>query len=81
VILGGSIGGRSELLERVERILPECMRRPPATEASALGSRAAISGALALGLEELHRLTHGNGFAEQGLLAPVLTVAPARSSE
>lgn len=81
VIFGGSIGGRPELLERIGRILPQCTRRPPSVEASSLGSRAGIVGALAYGLEELHQFTHGSGLAQTSALPQTLTMTPLRSSE
>ncbi|MEX2543053.1 MAG: ROK family transcriptional regulator [Trueperaceae bacterium] len=80
VIFGGSIGGRPELLERIRRKLEECMRRPPVVEASSLGRRAGIEGALAYGIEELHRLTHGSGLITSVPAVPTLTMAPVSSS-
>lgn len=73
VIFGGSIGSRPELIERVGQILPMCMRKPPRVDVSSLGSRTAIMGALARGLEELHELTHGSGLTQAGPPALTLT--------
>lgn len=54
VILSGSIGVRSELVERVHALLPLCFPRPVSVEASALGSKGALIGAAAVGLASLH---------------------------
>lgn len=75
VVFGGSIGSRPELIDRVNRILPQCMRRPPPLVTSSLGTRAGIVGAVARALEELHELTHGSGLIQAGPPAPTLTMA------
>jgi predicted NBD/HSP70 family sugar kinase/biotin operon repressor len=59
VILGGSIGLRPELLERVRVFLPQCFPYPVEVEASVLGARAAIVGATAIGLSHLHNALFG----------------------
>ena len=59
VILGSSIGARPELVERVRALLEDMSPRPAAIEASALGPRAAISGATAVGLGRLHNTLFG----------------------
>lgn len=53
IILGGSIGARAELLERVRLALPRCMPEPVTCTISRLGSRAGLYGAIAGGLERL----------------------------
>ncbi len=53
VILGGSIGARRELLDRVQKAVVRCMPVPPPIRISQLGSRAGLLGALAEGLEML----------------------------
>ncbi len=45
IVLGGSIGVRSELYERVRRALPALFSRPIAVEPSRLGDRAGLIGA------------------------------------
>lgn len=45
IVLGGSIGVRAELYERVRRVLPELFTRPVAIEPSQLGDRAGLAGA------------------------------------
>ncbi len=59
VIMGGSIGLRPELIERVKTFLPACFPYPVQIEASALGARAAIIGAAAIGLEHMHNALFG----------------------
>ena len=54
VVLGGSIGARTELLDRVRHFLPLCMRTPPECTISRLGSRAALYGTIASSLDLLH---------------------------
>ncbi|HXE45480.1 MAG TPA: ROK family protein [Conexibacter sp.] len=51
VVLGGSIGANELLLEPVRRYAAELTAQPPRIERSALGSRAALVGALALALQ------------------------------
>ncbi|NVD40524.1 ROK family transcriptional regulator [Ensifer sp. HO-A22] len=59
VILGGSIGLRPEILERVKAFLPQCFPYPVNVETGELGSRAAIIGAAAIGLGQLHNTLFG----------------------
>lgn len=59
VILGGSIGLRDELIERVRTFLPQCFPYPVEVEKSALGAQAAIVGAIAIGLGHLHNALFG----------------------
>jgi predicted NBD/HSP70 family sugar kinase len=59
IVLGGSIGARHELIERVERLLPLCMARPAPLARSVLQERATIVGALATGLSRLHNQLFG----------------------
>lgn len=53
IILGGSIGARIELLERLQHYLPLCMSPPPPCTISQLGSRAGLYGTIANSLELL----------------------------
>lgn len=53
VILGGSIGIRSELVARIERLMPAVFATPVRIIPSALGNRAGLFGALSLGLDRL----------------------------
>lgn len=59
VILGGSIGLRPEILARVKIFLPQCFPYPVNVETGELGSRAAIIGAAAIGLGQLHNTLFG----------------------
>lgn len=54
VILGGSIGARPELVAATKAELDRCFPFPIRVEASRLGNHAALSGAVAIGLTELH---------------------------
>ena len=73
VVLGGSIGARTELLDRVRHFLPLCMPTPPECTISRLGSRAALCGTIASSLDLLYEslfqtagydLLPGNDLAE-----------------
>nr|WP_318012197.1 ROK family transcriptional regulator [Mesorhizobium sp. CA14] len=59
VILGGSIGLRPEILSRVRTLMPLCFPYPVKVEASELGARAALIGAAAIGLGQLHNTLFG----------------------
>ncbi|MER9170583.1 ROK family transcriptional regulator [Mesorhizobium australicum] len=59
IILGGSIGLRPEMLSRVKALLPLCFPYPVTVEASELGARAALIGAAAIGLGQLHNTLFG----------------------
>jgi predicted NBD/HSP70 family sugar kinase len=59
IILGGSIGARIELIERVRAAFSLCFPSPVDIEAGALGARAAIVGAAAIGLSHLHNTLFG----------------------
>jgi predicted NBD/HSP70 family sugar kinase len=59
VIMGGSIGLRRELIDRIRKFLPTCFPYPVDIEASQLGPRAAIVGAAAIGLSHLHNALFG----------------------
>jgi len=70
VILGGSIGARPELLTAVRAVLPRCTPTPPRLELSALGSRAALVGAIGVAVARMHDDLFGVGLAATGF-APV----------
>jgi predicted NBD/HSP70 family sugar kinase len=54
IVLGGSIGARPELVESVRILLDGCMPNPVPIEATALGNRAGIVGALAIAINNVH---------------------------
>ncbi len=54
VILGGSIGARPEIVAATRAELALCFPFPIRVEASILGDHAALNGAVAIGLTELH---------------------------
>ncbi len=59
VVLGGSIGCRSELVTRVRDLAARFMADPLPIEASALGSRATLVGAIGLGVDTLQATLFG----------------------
>ncbi|EKF20220.1 ROK family transcriptional regulator [Nitratireductor pacificus] len=61
VVLGGSIGGRAELVNRVREFLPQCFPYPVEIGVSELGSRVAIVGGAAVGLTHLHTTLFAGG--------------------
>jgi predicted NBD/HSP70 family sugar kinase len=54
VILGGSVGIRNELVDAILRFLPRCTPDPPCIEASILGGRAALIGALGAAVSRMY---------------------------
>jgi predicted NBD/HSP70 family sugar kinase len=77
VILGGSIGLRSELLDAIRHYLPRCTPTPPRIEASVLGNRAALIGALGVAVERMHDDLFGvGGLPVRPILASVRKPAP-----
>jgi len=54
IVVGGSIGGRPEFLERLQAYAARCAPRPIDICASALQNRAGVVGALAVALNWLH---------------------------
>ena len=74
VILGGSIGARIELVERVRTLLEGVSPAPAEIEASALGPQAALAGATAIGLGRLHNTL----FGLEDLPETEMTLPPAR---
>lgn len=59
VIFGGSVGSRSELIDRVGFHLDRCMPVPPACLISSLGNRAGILGAVAIAQEGFYQSLFG----------------------
>lgn len=71
VVLGGGIGSNEQLIEPVRRYCGELLAQPLQIEQSALGPRAALVGALSLGLQA----------AREVVLAPPAGVAAAADGE
>lgn len=80
VILGGSIGSRTELVERVKAVLPSCFPYPVAVEASELGNHAALVGATAIGLSHLHNTVFGAGTPESRISLPPANAVSMREA-
>lgn len=78
VILGGSIGARPELVERVRHVLPLCFPYPVEVEASVLGNHAALVGAAAIGLSHLHNTLFGTETPEARISLPPANAASMR---
>lgn len=70
VVLGGSIGGRQELVGRVCDLMPLCFPYPVEIGVSALGSRVAIVGCAAVGLTHLHATLFSGGVPGAGIALP-----------
>ncbi|MDQ0318171.1 putative NBD/HSP70 family sugar kinase/biotin operon repressor [Pararhizobium capsulatum DSM 1112] len=80
VILGGSIGLRPEILDRVRTFLPKCFPYPVDVEASQLGARAALIGAAAIGLSHLHNTLFGADAPEGRISLPPAAVVVKREA-
>ena len=61
VIVGGSIGSRTELVERIRQRVPLCTPRQIDIAVSELGTQAAIAGGAAVGLGQLHATLFSGG--------------------
>jgi predicted NBD/HSP70 family sugar kinase len=61
VVLGGSIGARPELTQRIAVHLGACMAQPVRIEISALGSRATLIGAIGSAIDLVHQALFGIG--------------------
>jgi predicted NBD/HSP70 family sugar kinase len=72
IVIGGSIGGRPEIVEAVRSLLTRLMTTPFGVEASALGNRAGIAGALAIGINNIHNALFAPSFSPQVLSLPAI---------
>jgi predicted NBD/HSP70 family sugar kinase len=70
VVLGGGIGARAELTERIRRLLPRCTPFPPRLELSALGNRATLIGAIGVAVGRMHDDFFGIGVPTHGSAPP-----------
>ncbi len=75
VLLGGSIGARPEIIAAAIRHVARCFPYPVRVEQSPLGNHAALCGAVAIGLEDLHTAL----FAKSSPGAVVTLPAPKAS--
>lgn len=68
VILGGGIGSREDLFEKIVHKLDKTMQKPPIVKISTLGARAGLVGAMSYALSEMrgHVLTHGSLMTASG---------------
>lgn len=73
VVMGGSIGVRPELTERIAVHLGHCMPQPARIEISALGSRATLIGAIGSAIDLVHRALFGVGTGASLLALPSFT--------
>lgn len=62
IILGGSIGQREELVERVRRQVEAAVALPVQVKATAIGVQAALLGGALVGLTKLHQSLFAGGF-------------------
>jgi predicted NBD/HSP70 family sugar kinase len=71
VILGGSIGLRAEIVAGIREAAGRCLPKPVRIEPSDLGPQAALAGAVALGLSDLHDSAFGGGTRSAAFPLPV----------
>lgn len=76
VILGGSIGARPEIVDATRSELARCFPFPVRIEPSRLGDHAALSGAVAIGLTELHTTLFAQSVPGAVVTLPVPKQAP-----
>ena len=70
IVLGGSIGGREELVLPTRKFAAECLPRPLEIVESELGSRAALVGGAAIGLGQLHTILFSGGVPGADITLP-----------
>ena len=73
VVMGGGIGARPELIERIEAHLARCMREPVRIEVSALGSLATLIGAIGSAIDIVRRTMFGGDRDVGSLALPAVT--------
>ncbi len=74
VVLGGSIGSRAELVERIRKLVPLCFPYPVDIAVSTLGAQAAIAGGAAIGLSQLHATLFTGGVPGAEIALPPANV-------
>ncbi|WP_246715306.1 ROK family protein [Aestuariivirga litoralis] len=80
VLLGGSIGVQPELLEATRRYVAQCFPFPVRIEASELGNHAALAGAAAIGLSDLHTALFAKSIPGAAVSLPVPKSALTRKA-
>jgi predicted NBD/HSP70 family sugar kinase len=80
VVLGGSIGARPEIVAATRRELARCFPFPLQVAPTTLGARAALTGAAAVGLTELHTTLFGQPQPGGAITLPAPRPAPATSA-
>lgn len=63
IVIGGSIGARTELLDLIKPEITKCFPRPIPIEASALGNHAALAGGASIALSRLHVALFSGGLS------------------
>jgi len=76
-VLGGSIGRRAELVERVRALIQRYMADPVPVVASALGNRATILGAIGMALTRLHDELFGLPGLPSDFALPAVAAEPS----
>ncbi|MCL6285671.1 ROK family transcriptional regulator [Ruegeria sp. 2012CJ41-6] len=61
IVMGGSIGAREELMQRISRILEQCFPRSVSIQPSKLGAHAALAGGASIALSHLHMSLFAEG--------------------
>ena len=61
IVMGGSIGAREELMQRVSRLLGQCFPRTVSIQPSKLGAHAALAGGASIALSHLHMSLFAEG--------------------
>lgn len=70
IVIGGSIGARSELLERIVRFSSQCYPGKITIEKSKLGGHAALAGGVSIALSHLHVSIFAEGQKGAEILIP-----------
>lgn len=70
IVMGGSIGQRDELLDRIKPAVEACFPFPIPIEPSQLGSKAALVGGTSIGLNKLHHMLFADGLNGVELTLP-----------
>ena len=61
IVMGGSIGAREELLQRINKYVAKCYPRAVSIQPSKLGTHAALAGGVSIALSHLHMSLFAEG--------------------